>query len=188
MSCAEGPVDLRLHPHSRLSARRRADLLPEYGAVCFPRSTLLSSLLDFIKSDAVRRQQEPKVLFLGDLVDRGSDSKGCLDLVASTLDRWTKSKLLLGNHDDYFLRILGTDDPDPAMFDFWIRNGGLTTLTITIMKPTSAWPGPLSSSTISTMFRFSRKPLSLKSMAHSHSCTREFIRIDRSTSRNVLTV
>lgn len=181
MSCAERPVDLRLHPHSRLSARRRADLLPEYGAVCFPRSTLLSSLLDFIKSDAVR------VIFLGDLVDRGSDSKGCLDLVASTLDRWPKSKLLLGNHDDYFLRILGTDDPDPAMFDFGFAMEASPPSTITIMKPTSAWPGPLSSSTISTMFRFSRKPLSLKSI-HSHSCTREFIRIDRSTSRNLLTV
>lgn len=92
------------------------------------RSDLLSSLLNFVQSDANRRQQDPKVIFLGDIVDRGPDSKRCIDLVADTLKRWPRSKLLLGNHDYWFLRILGTDDPDPAMVGAWLRNGGLPTL------------------------------------------------------------
>jgi hypothetical protein len=41
-------------------------------------SDLLRSLLAFIASDADRRGQEPRVIFLGDIVDRGPDSRGAL--------------------------------------------------------------------------------------------------------------
>jgi serine/threonine protein phosphatase 1 len=79
------------------------------------RLDLLTALLDFVAMDATRRRQEPKVIFLGDIVDRGPDNKWCIELVASTLERWPKSRLILGNHDDWFLRVLGTDDPDSAV-------------------------------------------------------------------------
>jgi serine/threonine protein phosphatase 1 len=92
------------------------------------RSDLLEALLDFIQLDADKRRQEPKVIFLGDIVDRGPESKRCVELVISTLNRWPKSKLVLGNHDDWFLRVLGTDDPEQAIVDAWIRNGGLPTI------------------------------------------------------------
>ncbi|MEH2469294.1 hypothetical protein V1281_001455 [Nitrobacteraceae bacterium AZCC 2161] len=48
--------------------------------------------------------------------------------MASTLKRWPRSRLILGNHDDWFLRVLGTDDPDSAVVASWVRNGGLSTL------------------------------------------------------------
>lgn len=92
------------------------------------RSDLLQPLLGFIESDAKKRQQEPRVIFLGDIVDRGPDSKGCIELVISALDRWPQSKLLLGNHDSWFLDVLGTDDPDPSIVTAWARNGGIHTL------------------------------------------------------------
>jgi serine/threonine protein phosphatase 1 len=92
------------------------------------RSDLLQSLLDFIRSDAEKRKQEPKVIFLGDIVDRGPDSKGCIELVISTLNDWPTSKLILGNHDDWFVRVLGTDVANPSAVQAWIRNGGLPTL------------------------------------------------------------
>lgn len=92
------------------------------------RADLLGSLLEFIRHDAEKRQQEPRLIFLGDIVDRGSDSKGCIELVISALDRWPKSKLILGNHDNWFVEVLGTDDPDPAAVDAWIGNGGLPTV------------------------------------------------------------
>ena len=43
-----------------------------------------------IAADAERSRQEPKVIFMGDLVDRGPDSRGAMDLVAKALKRWPK--------------------------------------------------------------------------------------------------
>jgi serine/threonine protein phosphatase 1 len=92
------------------------------------RADLLQPLLAFIASDAVRRGQEPRVIFLGDIVDRGSDSRGAMELVASTLKRWPSSRLLLGNQDDYFLHVVTEDAPDERILALWLRNGGTTTL------------------------------------------------------------
>ncbi|MFC4173290.1 metallophosphoesterase [Microvirga sp. GCM10011540] len=92
------------------------------------RADLLRPLLDFIASDAERRGQVPRVIFLGDIVDRGPDSRGALDLVASTLKRWPSSRLLLGNHDDYFLHVMTEDVPDERILALWLRNGGDATV------------------------------------------------------------
>ncbi|MDB5616484.1 metallophosphoesterase [Tardiphaga sp.] len=89
---------------------------------------LLTALLDFVTDDAERRRQEPRIIFLGDIVDRGPDNRGCIELVVSTLERRPKSRLVLGNHDDWFLRALGTDDLDSAVVASWVRNGRLSTL------------------------------------------------------------
>lgn len=93
------------------------------------RADLLRPLLDFIASDAERRGQEPRVIFLGDIVDRGPDSRGAMDLVASTLQRWPSSRLLLGNHDDYFFHVMTEDVPDERILALWLRNGGDATVT-----------------------------------------------------------
>jgi serine/threonine protein phosphatase 1 len=92
------------------------------------RSDLLRSLLAFIASDAERRGQEPRVIFLGDIVDRGPDSRGAMDMVASTLKRWPTSRLLLGNHDDYFLHVVTEEVPDGRILDLWLNSGGMATL------------------------------------------------------------
>jgi serine/threonine protein phosphatase 1 len=93
------------------------------------RSDLLRPLLAFIAMDAERRGQKPRVIFLGDIVDRGPDNRGALDLVASTLKRWPSSRLLLGNHDDYFLHVVTEDIPDERILALWLRNGGDATVT-----------------------------------------------------------
>lgn len=92
------------------------------------RYDLLESLLAFIQSNAEKRGQEPEVIFLGDIVDRGPDSRNCIELVISTLNRWSNSKIILGNHDDLFVRVLGTDSSDPAVVDTWLDNGGIPTV------------------------------------------------------------
>lgn len=92
------------------------------------RADLLQTLLAFVESDAKKRRQQPRVIFLGDIVDRGSESRNCIELILSTLNRWPTSRLILGNHDHWFLRVLGTDAPDPVVVDAWIRNGGLPTI------------------------------------------------------------
>jgi Calcineurin-like phosphoesterase len=63
------------------------------------RADLLRPLLAFIASDAERRGQEPRVIFLGDIVDRGPDSRGAMDLVGRTLKRRPSSRLLPGRND-----------------------------------------------------------------------------------------
>jgi serine/threonine protein phosphatase 1 len=92
------------------------------------RADLLRPLLAFIASDAERRGAEPRVIFLGDIVDRGPDSRGAMDLVGKTLKRWPSSRLLLGNHDDYFLHVVTEDVPDERILALWLRNGGRATL------------------------------------------------------------
>lgn len=92
------------------------------------RSDLLRPLLAFIASDADRRRQEPRVICLGDIVDRGPDSRGAMDLVASTLKRWPSSRMLLGNRDDYFLHVMTADVPDERILGIWQRKGGPATM------------------------------------------------------------
>jgi len=46
------------------------------------------------------------------VVDRGSDSRGAMDLVASTPERRPASPLLPGNREGDFLNVLTEDAPD----------------------------------------------------------------------------
>lgn len=92
------------------------------------RADLLRPLIDFIATDAAERGREPRVFFLGDIVDRGPDSRGALDLVAATLRRWPRSRLVLGNHDDAFLHAMTADPPDADTVAVWLDNGGDRTL------------------------------------------------------------
>ncbi len=88
-------------------------------------SDLLSSLLD-----AIEEQTPPHthVIFLGDLVDRGPDSRGCLDLAARMRSR-RSTTYLMGNHEAMLLAALShfTDCDDWTLgrwAHLWIRNGG----------------------------------------------------------------
>ncbi|NDV87228.1 serine/threonine protein phosphatase [Aurantimonas aggregata] len=89
------------------------------------RSDLLSELIDFIRRDSADRGLQPRVVFLGDIVDRGPDSRGALDLVIESLDRWPGSIFLLGNHDRYFLDFLMGPS---QIFQKWLAQGGSQTL------------------------------------------------------------
>lgn len=70
------------------------------------RADLLEALLGQIEADeAPRGAAETQIIFLGDLVDRGPDSKRVLDLVVA-LGQERTVRLLRGNHDDVFLRAI----------------------------------------------------------------------------------
>jgi serine/threonine protein phosphatase 1 len=69
------------------------------------------------------------VLFLGDIIDRGPWSRQSMDLVSNTLDRWPQSRLILGNHDAYFLDFMTAEWVDEARYTKWLlRLGGYETL------------------------------------------------------------
>jgi hypothetical protein len=54
---------------------------------------------------------EAEVVFLGDLVDRGPDSRGVIDFVLDGLKQGRKWTILTGNHDRMFRYFL---EPSPA--------------------------------------------------------------------------
>lgn len=91
------------------------------------RNDLLSGLLGWIEADARDRGGEPCVVFLGDVVDRGPDSMACMDTVMATLRRWKESRLILGNHDEWFLDAVLSDGKSSSL-DGWVLNGGIATI------------------------------------------------------------
>lgn len=65
-----------------------------------------------------------KMIFLGDIIDRGPMSRECLELVES-LVRKSKCILILGNHEDLLLRSIEGDEDAQRI---WLENGGEATL------------------------------------------------------------
>ncbi|MCT8989601.1 serine/threonine protein phosphatase [Chelativorans sp. SCAU2101] len=93
------------------------------------RADLLVPLLKAIGRKAEASGREPRVLFLGDIVDRGPFSRQAFDLVCDTLDRWPLSRLIRGNHDAYFLEFMTASEVDEDRFYRWLlRLGGYATI------------------------------------------------------------
>lgn len=71
-----------------------------------------------------------EVVFLGDYIDRGPDSKGVLDyLLQNKQPGW---HFLRGNHEQMLLEWLGT--PNPLAAANWLLNGGHQTLQSYVPK------------------------------------------------------
>jgi serine/threonine protein phosphatase 1 len=98
------------------------------------RLDLLKRLLTLIRDDAARSTSPRKaVIYLGDYVDRGSDSKGVIDLL---LTRPMKNAgfeeiHLMGNHEDAMLQFLA----DARSGLNWFAYGGLETLASYGVRP-----------------------------------------------------
>lgn len=88
---------------------------------------LLTSLLAAIESDASARGLPAKVVFLGDVVNRGAQTRQVLDrLLAGPTrpgDEWI---VLRGNHEQMMLDAL--TDGSVGTFQRWLKMGGLQTL------------------------------------------------------------
>lgn len=91
------------------------------------RLDLLTQLLDVIVAhDSLRPTVGTRQLvFLGDYVDRGPDSRGVIDLLLTGLPAGFESICLKGNHEAMMLDALKTPIPDAR---HWFGNGGRTTL------------------------------------------------------------
>jgi serine/threonine protein phosphatase 1 len=93
------------------------------------RVDLLLSLLRKIALDAARNETDTRreLIFLGDYVDRGPDSRGVIDLILSTeaeRDFWQVTALK-GNHEAALLQFLN----DPNFWPMWAEFGARETLT-----------------------------------------------------------
>lgn len=88
------------------------------------RLDLFRALVDAIEADdAECGRAESLVVLLGDLVDRGPDSKGVIDLARDWQGR-RPVRILFGNHEEMFMRSLS----DIEMFRHFLRHGGRETV------------------------------------------------------------
>lgn len=86
------------------------------------RADLLDALLDKLSCDlAGRPEAETYVVFLGDLIDRGPDSRQVVDRLRLLPDDVFRPVFLLGNHEEVLLRLL---DGERGLLASWMRFGG----------------------------------------------------------------
>ena len=86
------------------------------------RLDLLRDLLEKIDADSQARPSAREfVVFLGDLIDRGPESRGVLQLLQSIRPNLPNPVFVMGNHEEMLLRVLG-DDPE-RVWD-WMSFGG----------------------------------------------------------------
>nr|WP_244655668.1 metallophosphoesterase family protein [Sphingomonas sp. CFBP 13603] len=86
------------------------------------RLDLVDDLLGRIEDDIADRPIETAVIvFLGDLIDRGPDSAGVLERLQSLQHFPAKTLFLLGNHEEFLLRVLMGE---PGIAHDWLGFGG----------------------------------------------------------------
>ena len=93
--------------------------------------------LKYLVEEMIRLQKDDRLFVLGDLVDRGPDSKGVIDYIMNLEARGYKVITLRGNHEDYLLKAFRSDS-DPGILSRlgfrskimkdWFRFGGRETL------------------------------------------------------------
>lgn len=74
-----------------------------------------------------------RVIFLGDIIDKGPESRQAMDLVIGAVRSVPESQLILGNHDAIPVTIIDEVDPEKAdmRLAFWMQrqNGAATLLS-----------------------------------------------------------
>lgn len=90
------------------------------------RLDLLIQLLDKLNTEGLDLSKN-KLIFLGDYLDRGDNSKGVLDKVKELLDKHPNNvKALRGNHED--MAIQASINYNSDWYYNWLLNGGDKTL------------------------------------------------------------
>lgn len=88
------------------------------------RADLLDGIQTRIVADALGFEGRKVIVFLGDYVDRGMDSRGVLDRLASGPPKGFEAIYLKGNHEEAMLQFLA----DAEFGGTWKYYGGLETL------------------------------------------------------------
>ncbi|MGN6514339.1 MAG: metallophosphoesterase family protein [Rhizomicrobium sp.] len=87
------------------------------------RSDLLDRLLMQIRRESAVFPGQVVLVFIGDYVDRGRDSKGVIDILVEARQEF-QTRLLRGNHDQSMLNFIANPNAYPA----WRDIGGADTL------------------------------------------------------------
>lgn len=101
----------------------------------------LARLLDLIADDAAAAPEpDRRVVFLGDYVDRGPDSRGTIEHILGPLAFRAQKVALMGNHEAMMLAAL--ERPNEELVSLWLANGALATLGsygVDAAVPAAAW-------------------------------------------------
>ncbi|MBA3666248.1 MAG: metallophosphoesterase [Sphingomonas sp.] len=99
------------------------------------RLDLLELLLADIERDMVERPSRRSLLvFLGDLIDRGSSSRGVIELLRTFHRPGVRPVFLAGNHEEVLLRLLAGER---GLFADWLKYGGAECLASYGVDPTT---------------------------------------------------
>lgn len=91
------------------------------------RLDLLDNLLDRIDADdAARGPARSHLILLGDLIDRGPQSRGVVERAMQLVEQRPHVRMISGNHEDMLLAALRSERSDAMRF--FIQNGGRETL------------------------------------------------------------
>lgn len=88
------------------------------------RLDLLTQLLAKIEQDMGEKAANSKLIFLGDYIDRGPDSKGVVERLMQPLPGDGQPVFLMGNHEKWLLNLFEHVDSGAA----WLTYGGRETL------------------------------------------------------------
>jgi serine/threonine protein phosphatase 1 len=90
------------------------------------RLDLLETLLDLIEADATEQTgvEQRTLVFLGDYIDRGPDSRGVVEKLIGGLPQGFDMHFLKGNHEAILLDFL----EEAWRLDHWLLNGGDATM------------------------------------------------------------
>lgn len=109
--------------------REKAPLVPKgpAGKRCYAigdvhgRLDLLRDLMRQIQADATGLDRDIVIVFLGDLIDRGPESRQVLDFVRADPVPGARLVFIKGNHEEMFVRGL---TGEPAVLPNWLDYGG----------------------------------------------------------------
>lgn len=86
------------------------------------RLDLVEDILEKIAADdAARSPAQTTIVFLGDLIDRGSQSSGVIELLRTYQPGFATTVFLMGNHEEVLLRVLAGDT---GILPDWMSFGG----------------------------------------------------------------
>lgn len=93
------------------------------------RADLLKALVEEIELDAQARRTQIRIIFLGDIIDKGPSSRWAMDIVARVLRKHPLSRFIRGNHDDRFFEFASGQSDDRRRYAHWVfRMHGFATL------------------------------------------------------------
>ena len=78
----------------------------------------------FLVHNELQVTSDDHLILLGDIIDRGPDSKGVIDEIIALRDRGIRVQVLQGNHEEMMINASQSHERN----DYWLRNGGQETL------------------------------------------------------------
>ncbi|MDQ3654918.1 MAG: serine/threonine protein phosphatase [Chloroflexota bacterium] len=91
------------------------------------RFTELAALMDSLRSEAGLRADSDTIVFLGDYVDGGPDTRLVVEQLIAWQERYPHWRFLKGNHEDMMLDALVYNSRTYGFYDMWWGQGGRAT-------------------------------------------------------------